>query len=114
MKRFLLFAFLLLSFSICTWDVTPVNAQDINVTITGTCGPISGTFVNSGLLNGYYDFQYNTNGNTYHISYSGTEWLLWLIDYSDTGFMSSGSASNGLYPPTTGWTPTDCYDGTLS
>jgi hypothetical protein len=104
----------------CQWDVTgtqpaqPSTAVDINVSYTGNCGFLSGTYTNSGLLNGYYDFQYNANGFTYHISYSGTEWVLWVFDYTNNGFMSSSATSNGLYPPSTGWVPTQCFDGTLS
>ncbi len=99
----------------CVWDVIgtqPISpaTPNINVTIVGGCQPISGEWVNSGLLNGYYDFQYVYNGSTYHISYDGTQWLLWLNSFANNGF-TNNSPSNGLYPPTTGWTLTNCGAG---
>ena len=88
------------------------NAVNIDVTYSGNCAILSGTYINSGLLNGYFDFQLM---GSFHISYDGTKWVLWgYDDISNTGFMSSSDASNGLYPPTTGWVPTDCGDGDLT
>jgi len=106
--------------STCQWDTTGTQPQspalvNINVSFTGYCGQVSGTYVNSGLLNGYYDFQFNY-GITYHISYNGTNWVFWVNDINDTnnvGFVSSG-ASNGLYPPTTGWSSVQCGSGDLT
>jgi len=100
----------------CVWDVTgtqPIMPSNINATIAGGCQPISGEWVNSGLLNGYYDFQYVFNGETYHISFDGVQWVLWVVNFTNNGFTNS-SPSNGLYPPTTGWILTGCGDGTLS
>jgi hypothetical protein len=108
--------YLLLSFSICTWDVTPVNAQDINVTITDNCGIYSGTYVNLGLLNSYYHFEGIFFGTSFRISYSGTEWELLEYYHNNNSYQyfRSSSASSGLYPPTTGWIVTGCGNGSLS
>jgi hypothetical protein len=89
--------------------VTPKPAQptaagvDINVVLTG---PLSlffnGQYINSGLVNGHYDFQKDIFDSKAHISYNGTKWVLSFDDvyYS----ISNDNASDGHYPPTTGWT----------
>jgi hypothetical protein len=104
----------------CQYDITGTqpanpNAVNIDVTYSGNCASLNGTYINSGLLNGYYDFQLIYIMGVFHISYDGTKWVLWENhDISNTGFMSSSNASNGLYPPTTGWIPTGCEAGDLT
>jgi hypothetical protein len=100
----------------CTWNITgtqPASPGSISVTTTGICSAYSGVYSINGLLNGYYDFLNNENNS--HISFDGVNWVLWgNNDITYTGFVNNSNSSNGLYPPTTGWNPTQCVGGTLS
>jgi len=87
----------------------PGATVDINIVITGYYGEyFSGQYVNSELVNGYYDFQKDFYGSKLHISYDGMRWV--LSYYGLPYFTSNSSASDGLYPPTTWPSP----DGDLT
>ncbi|HLP63848.1 Calx-beta domain-containing protein [Flavobacterium sp.] len=89
----------------------PVSA-DLTVTFTGQCGFLSGTYVYEGLLNGKASFHLSTD-TTLRLSYDTTKWVLWCCgDIASTGFENTNVPA-GLYPPLTGWVPTQCLDGTM-
>jgi hypothetical protein len=92
---------------------SPVSA-DINVAFTGQCGFLSGTYTYEGLLNGKASFVATPSPNV-KISYDGVKWVLWdsNVNITNTGFQNT-TVPAGLYPPLTGWTPTQCSTGTMT
>ncbi len=97
-----------------TVNVTPSPVTpNINVTFTGQCGFLSGDYIYEGLLNGKASFHLSSD-TTLKISFDGTKWVLWCCNsIASTGFENTNVPS-GLYPPTTGWIPTQCNNGTLA
>ena len=90
----------------------PVSAG-INVTFTGQCGFLSGTYTYEGLLNGKASFVSVASPNI-KISFDGVKWVLWdsNVNIGNTGFENT-TVPAGIYPPLTGWTPTQCTNGTM-
>ncbi len=96
-----------------TVNVTPPpTSPDLTVTFTGQCGFLSGTYAYEGLLNGKASYGL-TSDPTLKVSFDGTKWVLWCCsNIASTGFINTNVPA-GLYPPLTGWTVTQCNNGTM-
>lgn len=89
--------------------VTP----NLNVSYTGQCGFLSGLYIYEGLLNGKASFHLSSD-TTLRISFDGVKWVLWCCSaITSTGFENTNVPA-GLYPPTTGWIPTQCSNGEMT
>ncbi|NHN27770.1 T9SS type A sorting domain-containing protein, partial [Flavobacterium jejuense] len=97
-------------------EVTETSAPIIDVitvNITGECFDIGGVYANNGILNGKNSYIATFPGFPGAISFDGVKWVLHIIgDIADTGFENT-TVPAGLTPPLTGWTPTQCLNGTL-
>ena len=90
----------------------PTINGDINVTMTGGCSFLNGIYTDDGFLNGKKTYVYSL-GSNFHISFDGVKWVLHTSgNLGDTGFENT-TVPAGVYPPTTGWTATQCGGGTL-
>ena len=85
----------------------------ITVNFTGGCFGLGGVYTNNGIINGKNSYASPDSGFPIAISFDGIKWVLHTIaDINDTGFENT-TVPAGLNPPLTGWTPTQCIDGTL-
>ncbi len=97
-----------------TVNATPAPlSAGINVAFTGQCGFPSGTYNYEGLLNGKASFVSVATPNV-KVSFDGVKWVLWdsNVNIGSTGFENTNVPA-GLYPPLTGWVPTQCVNGTM-
>ncbi len=91
----------------------PTVFTGINVTMTDGCAIYNGIYNDNGILNGKKTFVYSLN-SSFNISFDGLKWVLWCCGgIGNTGFENT-TVPAGLYPPTTGWTSTQCISGTLT
>lgn len=97
-----------------TVNATPAPvSNDIVIAFTGQCGFLSTTYNYEGLLNGKASFAASTDPSI-KVSFDGVKWVLWCCaNIASTGFENT-TVPAGLYPPLTGWTPTQCVDGTMN
>jgi Secretion system C-terminal sorting domain len=110
-KIFLIFSLLILS---------QAQAQNpINIQITGSCNAYySGTYVYSGLVNGKNSYSKNFLFQGYNfvfsVAFDNTKWVLHVEpDLAETLFINN-TVPAGLLPPSTGWSLTECPDGTMT
>ena len=112
MKHFTLIFFLLI--------FTFLQSQNnIEVSITEDCNPISGVFNYENTLNGKYNYLRtivnSDTGETVEIrvGFNGSQWLLYVDnDMTDFGFYNN-NIPDSMLPPNTGWIVENCDFGTM-
>ena len=112
MKKTFLILFLLI--------LSQAQAQSpIDVQIIGSCSAFnSGTYVYSGLVNGKNSYSKNLLFQGFNfvfsVAFDNTKWVLHVApDLAETIFINN-TVPAGLLPPATGWTLTECPDGTMT
>ncbi|CAH8285920.1 putative secreted protein (Por secretion system target) [Mariniflexile fucanivorans] len=107
------------SATISTDTTIAPTVDSITVKFTGYCGEIgiSGFYNYTGLLNGknsyYMPFDSGEGLTSIQISFDGTKWVMYVDNNLNfTGFENE-IVTTSLTPPLTGWTPTECENGTM-
>lgn len=114
MKKLIAIALLYFTHLIC------YSQSPIQVTVTGQCSPVTGTYIYTGLVNGKNNyaqtFLIEGINATIAVGFDGVKWVLYgNNDLTDPGFINL--AINGLLPPLTGWStvlPNGCPNGTMT